>query len=119
VRAGWCDVFRLFRSWRNWQTRRVDVHMLEVHVPVRLWRLKSSLPHQSTESLDWSRTATLLGNAAGDREGRAALLKNLLGLVAPTSGFVRCRGGLYNRYLHFRVTSGLSHPPTTANEACV
>jgi hypothetical protein len=29
--------------------------MLEVHVPVSVWRFKSSLPHQSTESPDQSR----------------------------------------------------------------
>ena len=29
------------RQWRNWQTRKI-----QVLVPVRVWRFKSSLPHQ-------------------------------------------------------------------------
>src|SRR6516165_2210166 len=37
---------RCLRSWRNWQTR-----MLEVHVPVRVWRFKSSRPHQPIRRL--------------------------------------------------------------------
>jgi hypothetical protein len=40
VRAS-LNEFVCLQSWRNWQTR-----MLEVHVPVRVWRFKSSRPHQ-------------------------------------------------------------------------
>jgi hypothetical protein len=31
-----------FLAWRNWQTR-----MLEVHVPVKVWKFKSSRPHRN------------------------------------------------------------------------
>ncbi len=34
--------FVIVRMWRNWQTR-----MVQVHVPARVWRFKSSHPHQS------------------------------------------------------------------------
>ena len=33
------------RMWRNWQTR-----MVQVHVPARVWRFKSSHPHQVIEN---------------------------------------------------------------------
>src|SRR5258706_1460302 len=48
------------RSWWNWQTR-----MLEVHVPERVWRLKSSRPHQNVSG-QWGREGSDSGARSSD-----------------------------------------------------
>ena len=52
VRASWCEKFSSW-SWRNWQTR-----MLEVHVPERVWSLS---PLDRTK---------MIGDCCGARELR-------------------------------------------------
>jgi len=44
VRASCCEGLIVLRSWPNWQTR-----MLEVHVPVRVGRFQSCRPHQPNQ----------------------------------------------------------------------